>query len=69
MLLTPQAQLLNAAKIMSSSQVELPNAARRSALYQGMTSVVPKRARRTRALAPAVLFPSQFGFRNWLETK
>jgi hypothetical protein len=68
MLLTPRAQQLNAAKVKSSSQVELPNAARRSALYQGTTSVVPKRARRTRALSPAVL-PSQFGFRNWLETK
>jgi hypothetical protein len=34
----------------------------KSALYQGTTSVVPKRGCRTRALAPAALFPSQFGF-------
>ena len=34
----------------------------KSALYQGTTSVVPKRASRTRALAPAALFPSQFSF-------
>ena len=34
----------------------------KSALYQGTTSVVPKRASRTRALAPEALFPSQFGF-------
>jgi hypothetical protein len=30
--------------------------------YQDPTSVVPKRASGTRALAPAALFPSQFGF-------
>jgi hypothetical protein len=39
----------------------------KSALYQGTTSVVPKRASRTRALAPAALFslsvrlPAAFG--------
>jgi hypothetical protein len=43
-------------------QVSPFRAISKSALYQGTTSVVPKRASRTRALAPAALFPSQFGF-------
>jgi hypothetical protein len=37
-------------------QVSLFRANFESALYQGTTSVVPKRASRTRALAPAALF-------------
>ncbi len=48
------------AKLMSGSVCFEPIS--KSALYQGTTSVVPKRARRTRALAPEALFPFQFGF-------
>jgi hypothetical protein len=48
------------AKLMSRSVCFEPIS--KSALYQGTTSVVPKRASRTRALAPAALFPSQLGF-------
>src|SRR5271168_3376989 len=36
----------------------------KSALYQGTTSVVPKRANRTRALAPAELFSYRFRLRT-----
>src|SRR5580704_2251285 len=52
--------LLMTAKLMSRSVCFEPIS--KSALYQGTTSVVPKWASRTRALAPAALFPSQFGF-------
>src|ERR1700674_510495 len=52
--------LLMTAKLLSRSVCFEPIS--KSALYQGTTSVVPKRASRTRALAPAALFPSQFGF-------
>src|ERR1700688_4084469 len=52
--------LLMTAKLRSRSVCFEPIS--KSALYQGTTSVVPKRASRTRALAPAALFPSQFGF-------
>ena len=51
--------LLMTAKLMSGSVCFEPIS--KSALYQGTTSVVPKRASRTRALAPAALLPSQFG--------
>jgi hypothetical protein len=46
--------LLMTAKLMSGSVCFEPIS--KSALYQGTTSVVPKRASRTRALAPAALF-------------
>ena len=48
------------AKLMSGSVCFEPIP--KSALYQGTTSVVPKRASRTRASAPESLLPSQFGF-------
>jgi hypothetical protein len=54
------AALWMTAKLMSGSVFFEPIS--KSALYQGTTSVVPKKASRTRALAPAALLPSQFGF-------
>jgi hypothetical protein len=56
---SPQ-RLLMTAKLMSGSACFEPIS--KSALYRDTTSVVPKTAGRTRALAPAALFPSQFGF-------
>jgi hypothetical protein len=53
--------LLMTAKLMSSSVCCEP-ISKIALLYQGTTSVVSLRASRTRALAPAPLFPSQFGF-------
>jgi hypothetical protein len=54
-------RLLMTAKLMSRSVCFEPIS--KSALYQGTTSVVPKRASRTRGfIAPAALFRSQFGF-------